>query len=88
MKGTVNCDNAWKQPNFPINISGLGVRQSQEQYRAAYVRSVLVSDYLVQKILNQRASDNRVFEELRLEPLQDLNLSTWIPTHRRKLKKP
>ena len=54
---------------LPINISGLGVRQSQEQYRAAYVGSVLASNDLVQKITNQRASD-RVFKELyaSLEP--------------------
>ena len=68
--GTVTCDNVWMQSTLPINISGLGVRQSQEQYRAAYVGSVLASDDLVQKITNQRASDSRVFKELygSLEP--------------------
>ena len=68
--GTVTCDNAWDQSTLPINISGLGVRQSQEQYRAAYVGSVLASDDLVQKSTNQRASDSTVFKELyaNLEP--------------------
>ena len=70
--GTVTCDNAWKQSSLPINISGLGVLQLQEQYRAAYVGSMLASDDLVQKITNQRASDNRVFKELyaSLEPFK------------------
>ena len=62
--GTVTCDNAWKQSTLPINISYLGVRQSQQQYRAAFVGSVLASGDLVQKITNQRASDSRVFKEL------------------------
>ena len=61
--GTITCDNTWKQSTLPKNISGLGVRQSQEQYRAAYVGSVLASDDLVQKITNQHASD-RVLKEL------------------------
>ena len=68
--GTVICDIAWKQSTLPNNISGLGVLQSQEQYRAEYVGSVLASDDLVQKITNQRASDSRVFRDLyaSLEP--------------------
>ena len=74
--GTVTCDNAWKQSTLPINISGLGVRQSQEQYRAAYVGSVLASDDLVQKTTNQRASDSRVFKEL-CESLEPFNLNSY-----------
>ena len=61
LKGSVTCDNAWKLSTLPINISALGVRQSQEKYRAAYVGSVVASDDLVQKITNKRASDSRVF---------------------------
>ena len=56
--GTVTYDNAWKQSTLPINNSGLEVRQSQEQHRAAYVGSVLASDDVVQKITNQRASES------------------------------
>ena len=64
------------QSTLPINISGLGVRQSQEQYRAAYVGSVLASDDLVQKITNQRASDSRVFKEL-YAILEPFNLNSY-----------
>ena len=55
-----------------INISGLRVRQKQEQYKAAYVGSVLASDVLVQKIKNQRASHSGVFKEFfkSFEPLK------------------
>ena len=74
--GTVTCDNAWMQSTLPINISGLGVRQSQEQYRAAYVGSVFASDDLVQKITNQRASDSRVFKEL-YASLEPFNLNSY-----------
>ena len=74
--GAVTCDNAWKQSTLPINISGLGLRQSQEQYRAAYVGSVLASDDLVQKITNQRASDNEVFKEL-YASLEPFNLTSY-----------
>ena len=74
--GTVTCDNVWMQSTMPINISGLGVRQSQEQYKAAYVGSVLASDDLVQKITNQRASDSRVFKEL-YESLELFNLNSY-----------
>ena len=63
-----------------MNISGLGVRQSQQQYRAAYVGSVLASDELVQKNTNQRASDSGVFEELctSLEPFNLTSLTKKI----------
>ena len=74
--GTVTCDNLWMQSTLPINISGLGVRQSQEQYRAAYVGSVLASDDLVQKITNQRASESRVFKEL-YASLEPFNLNSY-----------
>ena len=73
---TVTCDNVWMQSTLPINISGLGVRQSQEQYKAAYVGSVLASDDLVQKITNPRASDSRVFKEL-YESLEPLNVNSY-----------
>ena len=70
IKGNVTFENSWKQSTLPINISGLGVRQSQKQYRAAYVGSELASDDLVWKVTNQRPSDSAVFKEpyTRLEP--------------------
>ena len=52
------------------------MRQSQEQYRAAYVGSVIASDDLVQKITNQRASDSRVFKEL-YASLEPFNLNSY-----------
>ena len=72
----VTSDNAWLQSTLPINSSGLGVRQSQEQFRAAYVGSVIASDDLVQKITNQRASDSRVFKEL-YASLEPFNLNSY-----------
>ena len=74
--GTITCENAWMQSTLPINISRLGVRQSQEQYRAAYVVSVLASDDLVQKITHQRTSDSRVFKEL-YAGLEPFNLNSY-----------
>ena len=74
--GTLTCDNEWKQSTLPINISGLGVRQSQEQYTAAYVGSVLASNDLVQKIPNQHVSDNGVFR-VPYTSLDSFNLNSY-----------
>ena len=74
--GTLTCDNALKQSTLPINNSGRGVRQLQEQYRAAYVGSVLASDDLVQKITKQRASDSKIFKEF-YASLEPFNLNSY-----------
>ena len=52
------------------------MRQSQEQYRAVYVGSVLASDDLIQKTTNQRTSDRGVFKELYLS-LEPFNLTSY-----------
>ena len=38
--GSIINDDALKQSSLPISLSGLGVRQSQEQYRNAFVGSI------------------------------------------------
>ena len=72
--GSIIVDDAWKQSSLPTGLSGLGVRQSQEQYKSAFLGSVLASDELVNKITNRRLSERDSFKELhqRLEPFNIL----------------
>ena len=51
--GSIIDDDAWKKSSLPIGLSGLGVRQSQEQYKSAFVGSILASDELVSKITSR-----------------------------------
>ena len=67
--GSIIDDDAWKQSSLPISLSGLGVRQSQEQYRSAFVGSILASDELVNKITSRRPSESDTF------PFQELHQS-------------
>ena len=48
--GTVLPEESWTQATLPITLSGLGVRQCQDQYKASYVGSVLSAEDLVSKI--------------------------------------
>ena len=47
--GSIIDDDAWKQSSLPIGLSGLGIRQSEEQNKIAFVGSILASDELVNK---------------------------------------
>ena len=51
--GTVLPEESWAQATLPITLSGLGVRQCQDQYKASYVGSVLSSEDLVSKITGE-----------------------------------
>ena len=48
--GTVFPEKSWTQATLPITLSGLGVRQCQDHYKASYVGSVFSSEGLVSKI--------------------------------------
>ena len=61
--GSIIDDDAWQQSSLPISLSGLGVRQSQEQYKSAFVGSILASDELVNKITSRRPSESDTFKE-------------------------
>ena len=71
--GSIIDDDAWQQSSLPISLSGLGVRQSQEQYRSAFVGSILASDELVSKITSRRPSESDTFKELQ-QSLEQFNL--------------
>ena len=71
--GSIIDDDAWKQSSLPIALSGIGVRQSQEQYKSAFVVSILASDELVNKITSRSPSESDTFKELH-QSLEPLNL--------------
>ena len=71
--GTIIDDDAWQQSSLPISLSGLGVRQSQEQYKSAFVGSILASDELVNKRTSRRPSESDTFKELQ-QSLEQFNL--------------
>ena len=57
-------EESWSQTTLPITLSGLGVRQSQDQYKASYVSSVLSSEDLVLKITSESPKNCQVFQDL------------------------
>ena len=61
--GTVLPEESWIQATLPITLSGLGVRQCKDQYKASYVGSVLSSEDLVSKI-NGESLNCQVFQDL------------------------
>ena len=73
--GPIIGDDARKLYSLPISLWGLGVKQSQEQYKGAFVSSNIASDELVNKITSRRPSESDTFEELHqnLEPLNLLS---------------
>ena len=71
--GSIIDDDAWKQSSLPISLSGLGVVQSQEQYRSAFAGSILASDELVNKKTSRRPSESDTFKELH-QSLEQFNL--------------
>ena len=62
--GTVLPEESWTQATLPITLSGLGVRQCQDQYKASYVGSVLSSEDLVSKITGEGPKNCQVFQDL------------------------
>ena len=62
-----------EQSSLPIGLSGLGIRQSQEQNKSAFVGSILASDELVNKITSRSPSESDTFKELNLS-LEPFNL--------------
>ena len=71
--GSIIDDDAWKQSSLPIGLSRVGVRQSQEQNKSAFVGSILTSDELVNKITSKRPSESDTFKELH-QSLEPFNL--------------
>ena len=71
--GSIIDDDAWKQSSSTIGLSGLGVRQSQEQYKSAFVGSISASDELVNKITSRRPSESDMFKALH-QSLEPFNL--------------
>ena len=71
--GSIIDDDAWKQSSLPISLSGLGERQSQEQYRSEFVGSILASDELLNKITSKRPSESDTFKELH-QSLEQFNI--------------
>ena len=62
--GTILPEEFWTQATLPITLSGLGVHQCQEQYKASYVGSVLSSEDLVSKITGESPKNCQVFQDL------------------------
>ena len=62
--GSLIGGDAWKKSFLPISLSGLGVRQPKEQYKVAFVGSVIASDEMVNKITSRRPSESDTFKEL------------------------
>ena len=71
--GSIIDDDAWKQSSLPIGLSRLGIRQSQEQYKSAFVGSILASDELVNKITSRSPTEIDTFKELN-QSLEPFNL--------------
>ena len=71
--GSIIDDDAWKQSSLPISLAGLAVRRSQEQYKSAFVGSILASDELVNKITSRCPSESDTFIELH-QSLEQFNL--------------
>ena len=61
-------EDAWKQCSLLIGLSGLLVKQSQEQYKSAFVGSLLASDELVNKLTSRSPSEGDTFKELHQSP--------------------
>ena len=59
--GTVLPEESWTQATLPKTLSGLGVRQCQDQYKASYVGSVFSSEDLVSKITGENPKNCHVF---------------------------
>ena len=61
---TILPEESWTQATLPITLSGLGVRQCQDQYKASYVGSVLSSEDIVSKITGESPKNCQVFQDL------------------------
>ena len=60
MLGTVISNNAWKQAFLPISKTGVGIRQAVDQFKAAFVGSVLQADVLVEQVTGENIEDNQI----------------------------
>ena len=58
-------NDVWKQSSLSIGLSGLGVRQSQVQYKNVFVGSILASDELVNKITSRSPPESDTFNFLK-----------------------
>ena len=54
-------EETWTQATLPITLSGLGVRQFQDQYKASYVGFVLSSEDLVSKKVVKTQQFSKLF---------------------------
>ena len=81
--GTVLPEESWTQATLPITLSGFGVRQCQDQYRASDVGSVFSSEDLVSKITGESPKNCQVFQDLysSIEQLDISNLSQKTIQH-------
>ena len=81
--GTVLPEESWTQATLPLTLSGLGVRQCQDQYKASYVGYVLSSEDLVSKITGESPKNCQVFQDLHssLAQLDISNLSQKAIPH-------
>ena len=61
--GSFFVDDAWKQSSLPINLSRLGVRQSQGQYKGEILGSIIAPDELVNEITSKCPSEKDTFKE-------------------------
>ena len=62
--GTLLPEESMTQATLPKTLSGLGVRQCQDQYQASYVGSVLSSENLVSKTTGESPKNCKVFKDL------------------------
>ena len=62
--GTALPEESWTQATLPITLSGLGVRQCQDHYKASYVGSVLSSEDLVSKITGESPKNCQFIQDL------------------------
>ena len=56
--GTVLPEESWTQASLSITLSGMGVRQCQDQYKESFVGSVLSSEDLVSKMTRESRPKN------------------------------
>ena len=73
--GAIIRDDAWKQSSLPLSFSWLSVKQSQLQYKGAFLDSIKASEELVNKITSKCPSESHIFKELHqsLEPFNILS---------------
>ena len=81
--GTVLPEDSWTQATLPLTLSGFGVCQCQDLYKASYVCSVLSSEDLVSEITGESPKNCQVFQDLysSIAPLDISNFSQKTIQH-------